>query len=244
MTPPPHILIAEDDPHLRRYFAALSADLGAELTFVSDGHAALYKLLERPYALVLVDVVMPKMDGFDVCRAIKGNPHMGAARVVLTSALGRDPAERALEAGADDFLPKSLPQFLMRARLALHVAPPPIPPGPWVLLTADTSLAALIQVQAKALGLTLFITADLDHPDLLWDRVGTALLDTALGIPRLTPLIHRLPRGLPRVLLYDPMDVPLLETAALPLTDALQKPLSGPALRHRIKLLRWPHVSS
>jgi len=101
------VLLADDDPALRRL---VSATLGAEdfdLLQASDGEEALRVARQERPALVLLDVNMPRVDGFDVCRQLKADPLTTETKIVMLTARGADADRlRARQAGADDYFVK------------------------------------------------------------------------------------------------------------------------------------------
>ncbi len=101
------ILIADDDPNILRALAFLMHAEGHEVRTVADGDAALAAVEEKPPELLLLDVMMPKRNGYDVCRALRSNPHYGRLRIVMLTAKGREADKRAgLELGVDAYLVK------------------------------------------------------------------------------------------------------------------------------------------
>ena len=114
-----HILIADDQEMnrilLRHYLEAE----GFAVTGVASGAEVMAALDRRPLpAAVLLDVLMPGADGFEVCRRIKSDPATLAIPVVLVTGLdNRSDRARAAQAGADDFLPKPLNRKRLVARV-------------------------------------------------------------------------------------------------------------------------------
>ena len=115
------ILIVEDDPHLA---AGVVENLQAEgylVTLVTDGQQALDWLREQLCELILLDVMLPKVDGFTVCRSLR---EAGNSTPVLFLTARGDPADRVrgLEAGGDDYLAKPfhLRELLLRVRAILR----------------------------------------------------------------------------------------------------------------------------
>ena len=111
------VLVVEDDPHLA---AGVSENLRAEgygVTAAGDGEQALAWLNANRCALVVLDVMLPGMDGFEVCRALRGQ---GNSTPVLFLTARGDPVDRVrgLEAGGDDYLAKPfhLKELLLRVR--------------------------------------------------------------------------------------------------------------------------------
>jgi len=100
------ILVADDQASNRELLEELLTRQGFTVIAVSDGAEALNQLSKVPVDLVILDVLMPHMNGFEVCRKIKANPETYLTPVVLVTALS-DKHDRieGLRASADDFLP-------------------------------------------------------------------------------------------------------------------------------------------
>jgi DNA-binding response OmpR family regulator len=80
---------------------------GSEVRVPRDGEQALNEIAKAPPDLVLLDAMMPKRDGFDVCQTIRGNPDWAGMRVIMLTAKGRDiEREKGLAMGADDYITK------------------------------------------------------------------------------------------------------------------------------------------
>ncbi len=118
MRTPAKILVVDDTPKNVKLLADLLTVKGYAVVTAASGREALAQVeAERP-DLVLLDVVMPEMSGYEVCRKIRENPATGILPVVMVTAL--DPGEeriKGLEAGADDFLTKPINQAELLARV-------------------------------------------------------------------------------------------------------------------------------
>jgi two-component system, sensor histidine kinase and response regulator len=112
------ILIVEDSATQALALAALLEEQGYTTRVATAGREALAALRERPADLVLSDVIMPGMSGFDLCRAIKSEPALRDISVVLLTSLA-DPHDviRGLEAGADNYITKPFAPDRLLARL-------------------------------------------------------------------------------------------------------------------------------
>lgn len=102
----PHILWADDNADMRSYVSGLLKN-SYKLTEVADGHQALEKALLNPPDLVLADVMMPRMDGFQLLQALRNHPQTRSIPVVLLSArAGEEARIEGIRAGADFYLVK------------------------------------------------------------------------------------------------------------------------------------------
>jgi DNA-binding response OmpR family regulator len=101
------VLLADDDPSLLRLISTTLGTDDFELLLATDGEQALETARRQHPDLLLLDVNMPRLDGFEVCRQIKADPETASIKVVMLSARGTD-ADRAhgREAGADDYFAK------------------------------------------------------------------------------------------------------------------------------------------
>ncbi len=112
------VLIADDDPVSRHLLLRTLEGFGYEVTSAADGAEAWRLFEERDFPLVVLDRVMPGLDGIEVVRLIRASERPGYVYVVLLAAEGeRAEFLRGLEAGADDFMCKPLDRDEMRARL-------------------------------------------------------------------------------------------------------------------------------
>ncbi|MBI3268878.1 MAG: response regulator [Planctomycetes bacterium] len=113
------LLVVDDDPMNRDLLCQRCRREGYETEEAEDGLQALEKLAGRAYALVLLDIRMPRLDGFDVLERMKANAELRRIPVVVISAVGEvDSIARCLELGADDYLTKPFDATILRARIA------------------------------------------------------------------------------------------------------------------------------
>ncbi len=101
------ILVVDDENYILHILDFSLGAEGYEVVTAEDGEEAVRKAKEQKPDLVVLDVMMPKMDGFEACRAIKGDPELGGTPVILLSAKARDVDQKqGYEAGADDYITK------------------------------------------------------------------------------------------------------------------------------------------
>ena len=114
-SPGVRVLIVEDNPHIIEMYSYVLKKLaanefkgptGLEVHFAADGHAALAMLTDAPFQLVMTDLYMPVMDGFQLIEKMRSTPAMAAIPVVAISAGGTDAREKAMKLGVNVFLKK------------------------------------------------------------------------------------------------------------------------------------------
>lgn len=118
------ILVVDDNEHNLELIQAYLDELGGEVRVARDGGEALEAIAERPPDIVLLDVMMPRMSGFQVCERIKQSAATRDIPVIMVTALNEvGDVERAVDAGADDFLTKPVNklELLTRVRSLLRV---------------------------------------------------------------------------------------------------------------------------
>ncbi len=114
------VLVVDDEPEALLYIAANLRATGYEVMTAGDGEAALARFAERPPDLVVLDLMMPVLDGFVVCRELR---RASLVPIVVLSARDREfDKVRALDLGADDYLTKpfGVEEFLARIRAVLR----------------------------------------------------------------------------------------------------------------------------
>jgi DNA-binding NarL/FixJ family response regulator len=112
------ILVIDDEPSARQVTCAQLLPEGYELRALASGAEALALLAEAPFDVVVCDVMMPGVDGVQVCRALKADRGWRHVPVILLTALSeRGDVVRGLDAGADDFVTKPVDGAVLRARV-------------------------------------------------------------------------------------------------------------------------------
>ena len=108
------ILVVEDDVQLARQIASALTEAGHDQIIVHDGERALDKTKQKPFDLIVLDVILPGIDGFDVLRHLRSE-HMASRVLMLTARSEVKDRVTGLQLGADDYLPKP---FAMRELVA------------------------------------------------------------------------------------------------------------------------------
>ncbi len=104
----PSILLVEDDPLLIDIYSKKFKEAGFDLEVISEGAAVMSALENKMFALVLLDIVLPKVEGWQILKEIKQNQKLKQMKVVILSNLGqKEEVEKGLNLGADKYLIKS-----------------------------------------------------------------------------------------------------------------------------------------
>jgi putative two-component system response regulator len=118
MTQMSTILVVDDEPIGHDVMESLLASQGYNLVFANNGPDALSKASELLPDLILLDVMMPGMDGFEVCERLRADSLLAEVPIVMVTALDdHDSRLQGIEAGADDFLSKPINKLELRARV-------------------------------------------------------------------------------------------------------------------------------
>lgn len=119
------VLVAEDEPLIMSLVLATLAPLGVHVAAAATGRAALESVRADPPDLMLLDVGLPEIDGYTVCRDVKADPRTAGVRVVLLTARAR-PGDRedGVAAGADAFVTKPFSPGRLRKDVAAWLAGP------------------------------------------------------------------------------------------------------------------------
>lgn len=178
--PPARVLLVDSDPYIAQTVSDLLSRRGHHVEVVSDGETGLLRARALRPELILLDIALPRLDGWDVLRSLRADPALAAVPVVLLSALAGDEDRlRALRLGADDFVAKPFrfEELDLRVQSALRkrqrssesprsgAAPsqstptlsfgqPAAPPSPGVHGTLDQlglgSLLAMLEMERKS----------------------------------------------------------------------------------------------
>ena len=178
----PEILVIDDDSELCELLAELLGQEGYDVESCGDGRMGLTRVQAKPFAVVVLDIMLPSLSGFEVLSRLRQgtpaqNPHVP---VIMLTAKGED-VDRivGLEMGADDYLPKPFnPRELVARVRAIHrrsSAQRGTSAGAGVLQVDDLELLAsarIVRVQGAPVDLT---TAEYDLLEVLVQRAGTVV---------------------------------------------------------------------
>jgi DNA-binding response OmpR family regulator len=104
---PASVLVVDDEASIVLSLEFLMKQAGFRVRVANDGEAALAAVAEDPPDLILLDAMMPKRNGFDVCQTIRANPAWSRVRILMLTAKGRDvERDKGLALGADDYITK------------------------------------------------------------------------------------------------------------------------------------------
>ena len=119
------ILIVDDEPNIVVSLEFLMKREGFEVAVAADGEAALRSVEEKKPDLVLLDIMLPKKNGFEVCQTIRANPEWQSIKVVMLTAKGRDTeVAKGTALGADAYMTKpfSTKDLIAQVRQILGIA--------------------------------------------------------------------------------------------------------------------------
>jgi DNA-binding response OmpR family regulator len=126
MTKTQSVLIVDDEPNILLSLQFLMKKNGYEVRTAKDGEEALAEIARAVPDLVLLDVMMPKIDGFSVCERIRATAEWKHMRIIMLTARGRDvEREKGLALGADDYITKPFSTKDAIARVEAVLAMPP-----------------------------------------------------------------------------------------------------------------------
>lgn len=258
-TSPMTILMVEDNALQRRQIEAQLQALGHRLQSASNGQEALEQMKASVPDLIIMDAVMPSMDGFKACELIKADPLTAGVPIIVLTALSRDAKDRSYAAGADDFLRKPANTLLLQVRVQTHLriralskqVGTPAPARPKVLVVSASSLVRSQVQNHYGKDQAIFLEAQGEgqaRAQILAQRPDVLVLDTELlegSAQALAVAIHESEelRDLPILLLHNPGELETWSRLHDPVSDALEKPLIAQETRRRLALMtRLAHL--
>jgi DNA-binding response OmpR family regulator len=122
VSPKPKVVIADDDPDIRRLVQITVSNAGCDVTVASDGEEALQLVREGHPDLVILDVLMPRMDGWEVAKELKGDPATAGIPIMFLTSRGQEhDVLEGFHSGAADYMvkPFSPRELQVRVRAVL-----------------------------------------------------------------------------------------------------------------------------
>lgn len=184
------ILVVDDEAKNVKLLDALLTPRGYRIVSAADGATALHQVETVQPDLVLLDVMMPVMDGFDVCRRLKDNPQTCLIPVVIMTALDRlEDRVQGIEAGADDFLSKPVhrEELLARVRTSLRTK-------------------RAIDRQVRSSSRPLYLTVQRQGDQLLLDLAGPGAVVPRATIQLDEGLLDEISEAYTRIVMRDAQD--------------------------------------
>lgn len=172
MLPDAKILVVDDEPFITKLITAILQKSGFTTAQAGDGQEALARLKPEPPDLVLLDIDMPRLDGYETLARIKGDPETARLPVVmLTGAqIGREARLKCLSLGADDFLTKPVDEEELLVRIRNHVRLRRLVE---VEIEKERLMGALTMAQAASRDMKELLTNILDTAELMvFDRTS------------------------------------------------------------------------
>ena len=119
---PRRILFIDDDPQIRRIIRLVLQEDGYDLLEANSGLDGIVSAIRNRPDLILLDVMMPEIDGYEVCKRLRENPRTANIPVLMVTALGETASKiRGLDSGADDYITKPFDSGELRSRVQAHL---------------------------------------------------------------------------------------------------------------------------
>jgi len=116
------VLVIDDDENIRDIVKLRLEVSGHTVHSAGDGEAGLTRARELKPDLVLLDIMMPRLNGIDVCRQLRADPELAGTPIVLLTAKGQEhDVDRGFDAGADDYIVKPFSLVELQSRLRRHI---------------------------------------------------------------------------------------------------------------------------
>lgn len=115
---PKKVLVCDDEPYIVESVSYVVRKAGFNVVIAEDGRAALETAQREKPDMIFLDIMMPHLSGYEVCRSLKGDPESRDTYIVMLTARGQEEDERqALDCGANEFMTKPFSPRKMKAKL-------------------------------------------------------------------------------------------------------------------------------
>jgi len=191
------VLIVDDDPDIQAFLRSLFASAGYRVTVASNGEEGLERALEGRPDLILADVMMPKMDGFEFAEQIRKDPRVSSTSIIMVTARSQlTDKVLGLVSGADDYVLKPFDPVELLARVSgtLRRAREMRGASPLTGLPGNLRIQEEIQQRVNGGQPFALLYADLDHFKAYNDRYGFERGDQAIQM--LANILGRLAQGM------------------------------------------------
>lgn len=183
MTPPQTVLVTDDDPDLRDILRSVLEPDGFQVLEASDGQAALDLIRGQRPDLIILDYNMPRMDGMQVCAALKQDVLLRHVPIIMLTGRGEvNQKVEGMNAGVDDYLVKPFePQELLaRVRMVLRRTSQELEANPLTHLPGNVSIQRELETRLATQRPLAVCYADLDHFKAFNDHYGFSRGDDAI----------------------------------------------------------------
>ena len=190
------VLVADDDPFIARLLEIELTAAGYEVRVANDGQQALGLAQDRSPDLVLADVMMPNMDGFELARRLRQDPRTAATSIIMLTARGLSADKlEGFAIGADDYIvkPFDTPELLARIRGVLRRAREMRAQSPLTGLPGNVRIEEEIEARVLRGAEFAILYADLDHFKAYNDHYGFMRGDQAIQLT--ARLVEEVSRG-------------------------------------------------
>ena len=181
----PRVLVVDDEKHIRKILALQLKANGYQVEVAGDGRAALEMVAANPPDLVLLDLMMPHIDGLEVCRRLRENYRTSQIPIIILTAKDqlRDKV-KVLEFGANDYVTKpfAMSEVLLRARNVLSWSQLQRQANPLTGLPGNIAIERHVEERIRKRGPFAFVYADLDHFKAFNDYYGYSRGDEAIQL--------------------------------------------------------------
>jgi len=247
------VLLVEDDPRMAMLLRGRLGHLGARLCTVTNGEQAMTFVAGCLPDLILSDVVLPGIDGIELCKRLKANPTLAPTPFAVLTTLSRNLRVRSVQAGADDYISKLEGEtvFKMRTRTLLelglrrHARTAVLGEATVLVLSGDPAVREELRVQlAGSSGITVQAASSLAGGSVLFQspRPAVLIIDLALQDEDPCGWIQEVQRrdwakALAVVVVAGKAEESLLPQFLDVADDRLSKPLEAAETRHRVALM-------